>query len=85
MPIPLLTRVSPVDLVIDQHETILDAHLVGMRTGRHAKAGERPAVLGIAHINDRGPVRTAHMTDVGNAIDDHDLTAAGAIEIADLP
>ena len=51
----------------------------GMRDGR-----EFLGIPGVADVDHRGAVRAAHMRDIGDVVLDHDLPAAGAIEIADL-
>ena len=46
--------------------------------------GKALGILRIAHVDDRGAVRARHVADIGDAFLDHDLAAAGAIELADL-
>src|SRR5258707_12705059 len=51
---------------------------------RHAERGELLGVLGVADIDNGCSVRAAHMRHVRDVVLDHDLSAAGAIEITDL-
>src|SRR5258707_3508686 len=51
---------------------------------RHAERGELLGVLGVADIDNGCSVRAAHMRHVRDVVLDHDLSAAGAIEVTDL-
>ncbi len=74
-----------IELVVDHHDAVGGAYLVRMGAGRHADGGELFGILRVADVDQRGAVRAAHMADIGDVVLHHDLPAARAIEIADLP
>jgi hypothetical protein len=79
-----IVGIVEVELLIDDHQVAAHAHLVGMRARLHPQFGEHLRVLRIAHIDNRRAEGRAHVADIGKAVLDDDLAAAGAIDIADL-
>ncbi len=84
---PEIRVLSPdrIDLAIDQHDPVVDTHLVRQRSRRDLDLGQCARLLGIADIDQRGPVRRLDVTDIGHPVTHHHLTAAGTIEMTDDP
>ena len=71
-------------LAVDQHQAVGGTDLVGVdaRFGRHV--GDVARILRIADVDDGGAGRVVDVADIGVVAVDHDLSAAVAVEIADL-
>src|SRR5665811_1018175 len=72
-----------IDLAIDQHDAVVDTDLVRQRAFGDFDFGNLAWVRRVAHIDKRGAVRGLYVPDVGDIVADHDLSAAGTIEISD--
>jgi hypothetical protein len=72
-----------IDFAIDQHDAAVDADFMRQRTLGDLDLGELARFCRIAHLDDGRPVRRLHVTDVGDSVSHHDLTTAGAVEVAD--
>ncbi len=68
-------------LVIDDHDVVGDAHLVGMPARRQIDPREHLGMARIGDVDDGRARRLAHMPDIEDMPVDPDLAAAGAIEI----
>ena len=72
-------------LMIDDHDAAGDAYLVRMPTLRDLEVGESARAVRIRHVDDRRPVRMAHVSDLERATVDPYLASAGTIEMPDQP
>ena len=70
--------------MVDHHDTIPDPHLVRMGSGCHVDPGQLARPFRIGHVEDGGAARRLHVTDEGRRALDPDLSAAGAVETANL-
>ena len=70
-------------LVVDQHDAVGGADLVGVPAFRQLDARKRARVRGIGHVHDRGTGGPAHVADVERGAVDPDLAAAGAVDMGD--
>ena len=68
------------DLSIGHHDAVAHAHLVRMGAGRHGNGGELLGTLRIRHVHHQRAMRIVHVADVGDALVDDHLPAAGAIK-----
>jgi hypothetical protein len=57
---------------------------MGVRAHGDFQLSEPLRILRITHVDDRSAERALHVPDIGDALVDHDLAAAGTIEPADL-
>ena len=72
------------EFMIAHHEVALRMHFVRMRSFRHFNVGQQLWIFRVGDVNDTGPERVGHVTDIGGRAVDTDLSAPGAIEITDL-
>lgn len=72
-------------LLVDYHQVIGDADLVRMPALGHFDVGQRPGIGRISHIGHGGAVRVTHIADIKRRAVNPDLTAAGTIDVGDLP
>jgi hypothetical protein len=80
----LAQEVTIVLLDVGEHQVADDPDLVGV--GVAVGQLDRRDHLGLRRIrdvDDRGAVRRLHVADIGSAVLDHDLAAAGDVQVAD--
>src|SRR5262245_10654951 len=76
---------AAVGLAVHEHQAVGRADLVRVRAGGHLDRRQLSRLRRIADVHDRRAVRRFHVRHERHApVDDH-LSAAGAVEVADLP
>jgi hypothetical protein len=70
--------------VIDDHDAILGAHLVGMPALRDVDGRYLARIARVGDVDQRRAARRSHVTDVEDISVDPDLTAARAIHMRNL-
>src|SRR5262249_61706236 len=71
-------------LAVHQHDAVGGPDLVGMYARRRRDIGDVARLLWIAHVDNGRAGGLVDVADIGVIAVDHDLSAAVAIEIADL-
>ena len=65
--------------LVDHQDVSSNPHLVRMGAGRHRQFGEYNRARGVTHIDNRGAMRSAHVTDISNTVTNDDLATASNI------
>ena len=68
-------------LVIDHHDAVGAAHLVGVPALRQIDGRERARIARISYVHNGRAVRGLHVPDEHRGAVDPDLPAAGAVEV----
>ena len=71
-------------LMVDDHDAVGDAHLVGVPAVRHLDFRERLRLSRIGNIENGGAARRLHVCDVHCRAVDPDLAAAGTINVGNM-
>jgi hypothetical protein len=79
----LRIAVRPLPLVIDDHDAVGNAHLVGVPAGGHFDARKDLRIERIGDVDDRGPCRLPHVADVESRPVDPDLPAARTVDMGE--
>src|SRR5215469_7042274 len=70
-------------LAVDEHDPVLDAHLVRECSFRNLDLRKLARFCRIGHVNDACPVRRFDVSDIGDVVADNHLSAALTAEVAD--
>src|SRR5262245_36564103 len=68
-------------LVIDDHDAVLCADLVGVPALRQIEPRQQPRLEWIGDVDDAGSARGLHVADVEDGAVDPDLTTAGTVDV----